>query len=80
MDAYFDVMSKYDAALVFFGEEIMNLWNKHKEFPKPFLAQYRDLVLYDIFHQIKALFLYPLNCDCKEICTCQITREKIAFL
>jgi hypothetical protein len=57
----------------------MDLCDKHKEFPKHFLVQHRDLVLYDIFHQIKALFLYPLNCGCIENCTCKAIREKIVF-
>jgi len=57
----------------------MNLWDKHKEFPKSFLAQHRDLALYDIFHHIKALFLYPLNCDCEGSCKCKEIRAKIVF-
>src|SRR5688572_5192900 len=59
--------------------KIMNLWDKHQEFPADFLAQHHDFVLYDVFHQIKALLLYPLNCDCDENCACEATRAKIVF-
>ena len=57
----------------------MNLWDKHKEFPPDFLTQYPDFVLYDVFHQTKALLLYPLNCSCKENCMCEAIRAKIVL-
>ena len=39
----------------------------------------QDFVLYDVFHNIKAHLLYPLNCGCGEDCLCEATRAKIVL-
>lgn len=57
----------------------MNLWDKYQEFPPDFLSRYRDFVLYDVFHHIKAILLYPLNCGCSKDCACEATRAKIVL-
>jgi hypothetical protein len=61
------------------GGKIMVLWDKYKDFPPEFLAKYQGYVLYDTFHHIKALLLYPLNCSCKGGCACNDLREKIVL-
>lgn len=57
----------------------MNLWNQHDEFFSDFLAQHHDLLLYDVFHQIKSSLLYPPNCRCKGDCGCDALRAKIVL-
>jgi|GEM_PF-1640988 len=61
----------------FMGVRLMNLWDKYQEFPPDFLNRYRDFVLYDVFHHIKAILLYPLNCGCSKDCACEAARAKI---
>lgn len=55
------------------------IWDRYKRFSPEFLTQYFDFVLCDIFHQIKALLLFPPNCACKRNCRCLQLREKIAL-
>lgn len=55
------------------------VWNSHQDFSPEFLNQHRDLVLYDIFHHIKAFLLFPLNCACGDHCQCEALREKIVL-
>lgn len=50
-----------------------------KDFSPKFLAKHHDFVLYDIFHQIKAFMLFPLNCSCGESCECPEWREKVVL-
>jgi hypothetical protein len=57
----------------------MNLWDKYQEFPSDFLSRYRDFVLYDVFHHIKAILLYPLNCGCRKDCVCEATRARVVL-
>ena len=55
----------------------MNLWNQYDEFNSSFSVQHNDLLLYNMFHQIKALLLYPTNCRCMGDCGCDALRSKI---
>lgn len=57
----------------------MITWNPHEEFSVEFLAKYHDLVLYDIFHHIKAHLLFPPNCSCSGACRCPEWRRKIVL-
>jgi hypothetical protein len=57
----------------------MILWDRHKEFTSDFLTQHHDYVLFDLFHQVKAALLYPLNCSCQSGCECGKLREKIVL-
>jgi len=61
------------------GVRLMDLWDKYQEFPPDFLSRYRDFALYDVFHHIKAILLYPLNCGCSKDCACEVTRAKIVL-
>ena len=54
----------------------MITWNPYKEFSSEFLSQHHDLVLYGIFHHIKAFLLFPPNCSCDDSCRCSEWREK----
>lgn len=54
-------------------------WNQHKRFSPEFLSEHHDLLVYDIYHQIKAFTLYPLNCSCKERCQCADLRTKVSL-
>jgi len=59
-------------------KEAMILYDPHQEFSaKEFLSQYHEYSLYDVLHQIKALLLYPLNCQCKDTCRCEKLRASI---
>jgi hypothetical protein len=55
------------------------IWKNYKEFSEPFLSQHYDLILYDTFHHIVPLLLYPLNCSCKDVCACEDMRAKITL-
>ena len=59
--------------------ELSIVWDRYKQFSPEFLTKYYDFVLCDIFHHIKALFLFPPNCSCKRPCRCLQMREKIAL-
>ena len=50
-----------------------------KDFSPEFLSKHHDLVLYDVFHQIRALILFPLNCSCHDSCDCSEWREKVVL-
>jgi hypothetical protein len=58
---------------------MMTLWNQHTGFSIEFLAEHHDYVLYDVFHHIKALLLYPLNCSCDGLCQCEALRAKVVL-
>ena len=60
-------------------ERQKTLLSPPKNFSSEFLSKYHDLVLYDVFHQIKALMLFPLNCACREFCECSEWREKVVL-
>lgn len=53
------------------------IWKQHKEFSPEFLAEHHEFVVYDVYHHIKALLLFPLNCSCRKNCRCAKWREKI---
>lgn len=55
----------------------MNLWNERPVLFGEFLTQHRDLILYDTFHRIMTLLLYPPHCPCKDRCQCDSIRERI---
>jgi hypothetical protein len=55
----------------------MNPWNPYRDLPSECLTEHRDLVLYDTFHHIQALLLFPPNCSCNEACLCDEWRKKI---
>ena len=55
----------------------MDLWNEQRALPDDFLAQHHALVVYDVFHRIMALLLYPPHCSCKDFCPCDSIRAKI---
>ncbi len=52
-------------------------WNQYKDFSPKFLENHRDLVLFDVYHHIKAFLLFSPNCSCKPICFCKEQREKV---
>lgn len=54
-------------------------WDLYEKFSSEFLDKHHDLVLYDIFHRIKAFILFPLNCPCDKPCQCSQWREKIVL-
>ena len=67
-------------ALAFNGRGKMILWNNYRPLSEDFLKQHHDLVLYDVFHQVVGLLLYPLHCGCESTpCQCNLLREKINF-
>lgn len=56
----------------------MILSDTRQEFsPEEFLAQYHEYNLYDTLHQVKALLLYPPNCQCGNDCRCEKLRASI---
>lgn len=57
----------------------MNLWNQYDEYFSCLLAQHHDLLFYGMFHQIRALLLYPPNCCCIGNCRCDAVRTKIVL-
>jgi len=52
-------------------------WNQYKNFSPEFLAAHRNLVLYDVFHHVKAFLLFPPNCVCGNSCKCAQLREEV---
>ena len=58
---------------------MIQLQKEYKNFSQEFLDQHHDIVLWDVWHQIKALLLYPLNCSCHPQCLCKDFREKIVL-
>jgi hypothetical protein len=46
-------------------EEQMTVWNDHQTLGEEFLIQHHNLVLYDVYHHIKAFLLFPPNCSCE---------------
>jgi len=57
----------------------MSLWDKYEKIPREYLTDYRDIILYGVFHHIKALLLYPPNCACKGVCDCDEMRKEIVL-
>lgn len=55
------------------------IWSRYENFSSPFLARRHDLVLYHIFHHIKAFLLFPWLCSCGNSCRCHELRNKIAL-
>lgn len=55
------------------------MWNQHEDFSASFLAKHHDLVLYDVFHHIKAFLLYPPKCFCEDACSCPKWRRRITW-
>src|SRR3990167_7921927 len=55
----------------------MNPWTPYRDWPSECLTEHRDLVLYDTFHHIQALLLFPPNCSCEEPCLCDKWRIKV---
>jgi len=53
------------------------IWKQYEGLPAEFLTEHRELVLYDMFHQIKAWILFPPNCSCQDSCKCSEWRERI---
>ncbi|EKE09415.1 MAG: hypothetical protein ACD_16C00183G0002 [uncultured bacterium] len=54
-------------------------WNQYKNFSSEYLDKHHDLVLYDVFHHIKALLLFPPNCACKDFCQCNDIRARVVL-
>jgi len=57
----------------------MILRKTHNQFSAAFLEEHRAFILYDIFHQVQALLLYPPNCSCSGSCLCDQRREQIVL-
>ena len=57
----------------------MNPWNPYRDFSLECLTEHRDLVLYDTFHHIQALLLFPPNCSCEDPCLCYEWRKKVVL-
>jgi hypothetical protein len=58
---------------------MVTLWKQHSHFSPEFLAQHHEIVLWEFWHQINALLLYPPNCGCNHRCLCENFREKITL-
>lgn len=52
-------------------------WNQYENLSPEFLEKHHDLVLYDVFHHVKAFLLFPTNCACKDSCRCAQLREEV---
>lgn len=58
----------------------MKLYNTYEKFFSPtFIAKYHDTVLHDLFHQILAFLLFPINCSCRTACLCRELRESVVI-
>jgi hypothetical protein len=57
----------------------VTIWNTPLEFKQAFPKEYRNYILADVFHRIKAHLLYPLNCGCrsKNPCSCEDLRARV---
>ncbi len=54
----------------------MMIWKPHKGCSSEFLTEHHDLILYGVFHHIKAFLLFPPNCSCDDSCQCSEWRKK----
>ena len=51
----------------------------YKNFPSEYFDDHQDILLYDIFHHLQAYLLYPPNCGCEGVCSCDEIRQKIVL-
>ena len=53
--------------------------NTYKDLSPEAFTEYYDVLLFDIFHNVQALLLYPPPCSCEGSCLCDEMREKIVL-
>ncbi len=55
------------------------MWNQYEDSSPSFLTKHHDLILYDVYHHIKAFLLFPPKCSCEDSCQCSKWRRKITL-
>ncbi|MEN8237184.1 MAG: hypothetical protein ABFQ95_06565 [Pseudomonadota bacterium] len=53
----------------------MQTWRTYEDFSDSFMAKHLEVFLYDTYHQLIAMLLYPQNCKCSLSCDCDELRE-----